>query len=662
MATGLIVLALALTVSQPPARAQDAENVPSIANLPPLARVVPKDVGLFVEIDGLLDIGLVFRDQNVWQWVQALLGGVADRRGWPDALAASLGIESSEALLRFFRERVALAAPDWTRLSQGVIVFTSANPRVLDEVLQRPGTRRVGNTGRVALYQSRGGTWLAHRGSTIVLARVRGRGAIFERCVNLLNNDGKDSLAFAEPFRACLTDLEGPRLVWAYWALKPTADQARPALTNWWPALRHGALAIQQQGQDWVVTLRGAPQPDEEPAYQPRVLLDRIGVLPQLSLGVWATTIDARELFTAAREFQWPESYADLGGLLAEVNDPGAFESEVISRIGPRCMVLFGANFRSPSLDPQVALLIESVDAPAVVTALRENVEQLAQSLMERSGEAPFTLTQEDYVGVAIHAVNWPKREGEPNGDTLASLIVSGMHPAAAAVDGWVVLSTSVDQVHEIIDARNGMTQRLADVLAHRQAELSQSGSIAVLQPMLVQSIVRYWHALLSERQQVRRGSARLGINVQTEPLPGAVLVDAVDSNGPAAALLAPGDTIFACNGELLAMDGALPHLRKLVSTAPGGQDLTLRALRDGRIIEIAVPLGPDEPAPPPRGLSAVVAQLAPVESLAESVNLAVLAVDRPSDRGYRAQITLQMAPRSKPPTAAAPPTEIPPE
>jgi hypothetical protein len=138
------------------------------------------------------------------------------------------------------------------------------------------------------------------------------------------------------------------------------------------------------------------------------------------------------------------------------------------------------------------------------------------------------------------------------------------------------------------------------------------------------------------------------------------VVVDAIDSNGPAVGRLEPGDTIIACNDRLLPMTDALAHLRTQLSETGGDRPATLRVIRNGRMLEVDVPLAPLEPLPAQPGLAGLAAQLAPVENLAQSIHSAVLAVERPTDSGYRASITLtlantQRAAQRKPPAPEVP-------
>ncbi|MCB9865461.1 MAG: PDZ domain-containing protein [Phycisphaerales bacterium] len=642
-----------LAACGPAALGQDAPR-PRGPALPPLAQYVPDDAGLFVEIDGLLDNSLLLREQHIWPVIERLLGAEDPDGGWPAALATNLGADSTASMVQLFRQRVALAAPNWQNLGEGIIVFTNASPRAMSAFFRRAGSDPVETRGQVRLYRSRGGMWIANLGPTVVLGRARGPQTMFDRATALLAEPGAKSLVAAESFRTCLADLQGPHLIWAYWSTPGPSAEAGGGLTDWWPALRQGALAVRARDNTLQIALRGLRDADAETPYQPRVRLERLLTLPQLTLAAWATSIDARELYTAARAADPPREYAHLWRLLTEQVDGDTFADQVIAKVGPRCIVCFSANFRSQKLEPQLALLIESVDAPAVVAALQEHAQRLAESA---SADANFQVDVEDYTGVAVHTLTWPRGE---SGDTLAALMAQGVAPAAAALDGWVVLATSRDQIFDIIDARSGLVQRLAEVMPQDWGTLRQAGSVAVLQPILAESMVRYWGSALEQRQAERQSRTRLGVQVETDPSPGVVVVTSVDSNGPAANLLAPGDQIVGCDHQLLHMSGALPHLRTLVAAADGHQPVMLRVLRDGVMQEVALVLPPVE-NPPPQGLASLFSQLGPVEGLTQSIPCAVLAVERPSTKGYRAQLMLTVqTPQTQAPPV--PPSEIPPE
>lgn len=647
----LIPLAVLGASLAPQVRAQPADG-----GLPPLAQFIPDDARLFVEIDGLLNLGISLRERNLWPVLEGLLGADSPDGGWPAALAANLGIDSTGAMLRLFGQRVALAAPDWRNLGAGVIVFTNASPRSIEVLFRRAGAGGAATEGQVRVVRSRGGMWLANLGSTVVLGRDRGPDSMFDRAVALLPSPGPNSLAAAAPFRECLADLPGPRLVWAYWAGASGEGPAENTLTGWWPNISQGALAVKTTEGELQIALRGLREGDSEAPYQPRVKLERLLMLPQLTLAAWATSVDARELYASARAAEPPAEYAAIWRLLTEQADGDAFAEQVVSKIGPRCIICFSANFHSPALSPQLALLIESVDANAVVTALQEHAARIAASA---GPDSALAVGSEDYTGVPIHTLSWPRTEG---GDTLAALMIQDVSPAAAALDGWVVLSTSSDLIHDIIDARSGLTQRLADVLPEDRGALRRAGSVAVLQPVLAQSMLRYWGAMLDLRRAEEQSRARLGISVQAEPVAGAVVVESVDSNGPAAAVLEAGDRILGCGETLLSMDDALGHLRTLVAASKIEEPLRLRVLRGDEILEAPLTLPPID-QPRPQGLSALFHQLGPLEGLILNVSSAILTVERPTASGYRAEVTLLLQPQVRPPTPGpTPPAEIPPE
>lgn len=653
--TALVVVLLAGA-----ARAQN--NAPAISpqDLPPLAGFVPENVGLFVEIDGLLEIGSVLREQNIWQVIEDLLAHEPGHTGWSEVLAASMGIESRGAMLRLFRERVALAATDWHSLSDGIIVFSLSNPRMIQSILSEPKAHRMEALGEVSLYRSHGGMWIARRGPTLAISRERT--PLFEQCMALLDGRDNKSLANDKSFRVCAADLKAPQLAWAYWSAGGEAEEAPANLTGWWPALRTGALAVRRSGNALEITLRGAPQPAES-RYQPRVQLDWLSGLPQLSLAAWATAVDAREVFAAARAIEPPAELAHIWELVTTNLDAQQFEDDVVSKVGPRCMIVFSANFRKPELDPQLALLVESVDASSVVAALRANIEQVIAGLTDSADgdESGVGLSSTDYLGVPIHELHWAKRDSSVSRGTLADLVTRDMTPAMAALDKWVVLATTADQVQELIDARNALTQRLGDVVPLADKTYQRAGSVAIMQTALTQSMVRYWSTVLAEERVASSDQSRLGIQVRSEPSPGIVIVDSIDSNGPADGLLQPGDGIIGCSGKLLDMQDTLPNLRTLINTQSPEETRALRVLRGAEILEIEVtPIA--VPPPPAQGLAALIEQLGPVENLAGATSSVVLAVERPSPRGYRAKITVNLAQTTRPrrPTPATP--EIPPE
>jgi hypothetical protein len=634
--------------------------------LPPLARFAPADTGLFVEVDGLIQLSMYLRERDMWGVVENLLAEGKAQQGWPAALAASLGIESSRDLARLFRERVALAAPDWQHLSQGVLVFSVSNPQALRLVTRAPRAQRVGSRGQVALYRTHGGMWLAQRNQLMVVARHRDPRSFFDRCVTLLNGPAGGSLADQAGFRATLKDLGAPRLAWAYWSAQERVNsQPSSRLTSWWPDLREGALAVRRGDTGIEIALRGTRNQAPDEGYQPRVRVDRLHRLPQLTLAAWATSVDAAEVFEAAAQLEFPKAYGDTWRAMLADADTVGFRDEVLARVGPRCLLCLSANFRKPELDPQFALLIESVDAPAVVTALRRLTTQaLARyTPRENANSSGLQLTSENYHGTDIHTLIWPANGTASSPASLAELAARNMTPSIAAADGWVVLATTRDEIREIIDAQDGLTPTLGETIPLTDTATRRSGGVAVLQSALTHSMLSYWGAVIKEGQVGGGTRLRLGIQVRRDPTPGAVVIENITSNGPADGVLRPGDRIVGCNGQLLRLDEPLAHLRGLLAQPPAlDKPLTLRVLRDDGFLEANITPHTRTTGEASRGLAALVEELAAVEQLAGLIESLVLAVERPRGSQYRAQLTLRLTGPIAGGEAVTSDSEIPPE
>ncbi len=619
---------------------------------PPLARFVPADAGLFVEVDNLLQLGDRLKQHDLWHTVEPLIGDT--QGGWTKALADSLGVESTLSMARMFREEVALAAPDWRRLGEGIVVFTQSSPRVLHSIIDRRRAKAMLTVGPVQIYRTRGGLWLAVRQSTIVVAQKRGEGSYFDRSVDLLSGRAGDALFAEDVFRKAFLQLPAPRLASAYWRLPENAENAGD-LAPWWPRMQHGALVVISDGDAFEVVFQGIASEKRNPTYRPRVLLDRLSGLPQTTLAAWATSVDVRALYESLRDSELPR-LRDLAHAFGDEGDARRFEAEVITRLGPRCLVCLGADLGADALDPQLGIAIESVDARGVVETLHEMAEQFAQATGENGEHRQFELATETHLGVPIHQLRW-QRNDQPLGETLGALVTQTMSPCFAAQEDWVLFSTSPNHLREIIEARIGVTNRLEPSvrLADQEDQLDHAISVAVMQPSFMQGMLRYWDSVLDERRRMRQALLRLGADWDDQRTAGQVRIRSINSNGLSAGVLQPDDAIVACAGALLSMSDAPADLQRKLAKAPLDQPTLLRVLRGDEMLDVTLPPLPDSASAEPTALEGLAGKLTPFERLAAQTSAATFSIDRDRGDGFQARAWLLLKPPPSTPAEAPP-------
>jgi hypothetical protein len=375
-------------------------------------------------------------------------------------------------------------------------------------------------------------------------------------------------------------------------------------------------------------------------------MLDRIFSLPQSTLAAWATSLDVHEAFDAAIEKEFPPGIEHWLETLRTRGDVDALRERVLSRIGPRCIAVLGCDFDSPQRLPQVALLIESVDAPQVAEALREIAAQIAT----QTEESGIALNQSDHLGAVIHELRLSAKS-DPATGTLAALIAENMSPSFAAAGGWLIVASSPDHVRQLIDAAGGLAPALSDVISLEDTavQMRRAVGLALVQPAFSLGTIRYWDYLLEQRASGARSQVRLGVDVHNDAPPGQVVVASVDTNGPAAGLLMDEDVILGCNGVLLNMESPAAHLRDLLYDSRG-KPVSLRLARSGELIEVLVPPAMDAPTGAAPELKALLDLIRPIEQIAGELAIAIYSVERPPRGASHAQLVIKFEPQAAAP------------
>ncbi len=624
------------------------------ADLPTLSFYTPADAGVFLEIDRLPQIAGEISGQTSARTVRRILG-MSGESGWQEAMAKSLGVESSEAIGELFGERLAIAAPAWHRLSEGVILFTQSNPRTLQLIMGQGQVADLRDVGNVTLAKLRTGLWAAIRGQTVILAQDESS-RFFKQSIKLLNDQSSAALSAVPAFRQLVAALPTPRDGCLYWSSprEPSDSGAPPIMTDLWPQMPQGAVSMHVRRKRLELYMRGIKRSGGDAPYQPPVVVDRLVTLPQTTLAAWSTSVDVRGLYETLKGGAPMPQLEPLWSALSAVPDAERFESEVVANLGPRCVFVLGCNFANRRASPQFAVLVEADNAEGVVGVLKEYAEQLVEKLTQ-AGEDQSTikLVTSEHLGAQIVELHLGAARVEVDGNPIASLLANGMTPCAAALDGWVVLSTSPSQIRDMIEARRRLTPRLADLpsVAEAGTHIRRAVGAGVVQPAFLCSMIDNWKSIAAAGNGT--GQARLGIRVRATQTPGEVIVADVDSNGPANGILQPEDAIIACNGSLLSMSDANHHLRQLVNSTGEGRPFVLRALRGSEMIEVSVRPAPATQPPATSQPTGPWSRYGALADVARELAAAVYSVARSSDETYKAHIVLEFAP---------PPEEVPPE
>jgi hypothetical protein len=676
-----------------------AQSPPRPAAPGSLAAYAPSDCGLFLQIERPEDINPSLRDVNAWSLLQLLLGGELEppdnAADWYDVLVANLAGESASAMRELFSERAALVAPTWTRLSDGVLLIQVPGPAALRPLIGPGLVESERQEDGLSIYTSTRGLLIATDGRTVVIAQRQAPSRWFSCCLDLLRGKSKDSLSSVPEFAAKLKEL--PRLVpqgFLYFATEVPAATTAPATTSApvaesgpatetapaattapvveaapvlegvvpWPALRAGAVGMYVRGNRVDFLLRAAlGRPPAGPA--PPVDLTWFKHLPRSTLVVWATALDVDAAFDRLVSAS-PDSTAwSYTAFFTDVLNPEQLKRDVVSKIGPRLMLVWGHDFLAEEGGSSLGVLVESTDADAVKQALDVAVREVAavvNAARSADDETPLRVTTQDISGAEVTVIELADYLAEKPVSGVALRLASTMRLCYTALDNWVVVAWRVEHMRELIAAHLGTQPVLGefpDVAALRP--LRRGPTVLAVGPLATAAAVMGDWLDRAERQPdsivnlYARGPADepggrgrvLGLGLGPQTRPGCVPVAQVYEDGPCYGLVEDGDDIVALNGRILALQEAHADLRRQLDQAAGERIVLLRIERAGLFHDVEVPLDP-----PPNPRIAVVADavraLRRLQTLSRHLAFATLAVNQNEADSYQAHFRLRFSER----------------
>ncbi|NOX58687.1 MAG: hypothetical protein GXP29_07495 [Planctomycetes bacterium] len=611
-------------------------------SIPSVAAHVPSDAGLMIYLDRLFGPGHEFQDGGIFQLLLKLSGG--NPSGWKALLAQMLGVDSNAATREILNERIAIVAPDWPRLEQGIIIIEGYNRRLLPLVVGRGRTKAGENINDISAFRTKSGLWVAVTKDTLILAQQAGKNSYFRRSIELLGGSSKASLARDAEFRSSVGALPKSSRAFVYWkhrALRDVGQNGAATDASVWSSWDSGVIGFQGRENLLEMTHVGFVSSNGARQYRPRVRFDRVCRLPQSTLASWSTSVDWRATRSEKESESTPVSPLEFLRIFAGENEQSV-PDEVVENLGLRCTVILGADLAGKNLSPRIAMMVEAADSHAVIAALNR------VNGFTKPGDPPSqTDTESDHENAKeasqVHTINRLAGRESPGGDTISALITDELKPSYAAIDGWVILSTSPDHVREIIDADRGVSPRLEDVLPMHAHSIRTKGAVGLVmvQPSFLHGILQFWEGQMANRVRKKKDTSQLGISVQKDSSAGQVVIVDVDSSGLANGLLHAGDRILACNGVLLEMQSPNDHLKRLLAADKSGA--LLRVLSGTAVRDVRVEFAVADRAHEPSRIEQLLGHVDPFRELVLNSSLALVVTDRPKNGLTQTQLAIEL-------------------
>ena len=655
-----------------PARGQTRATSPGS-----LAAYAPSDCGVFIQIERPENINPNLRNANAWKLLQLMLGAeigpADDSSDWYDILVSNLAGESTAAMRELFSERAALVAPTWTELADGVILIQIPNRAALRRLVGPGRVKSEAQQGGLRIYETTRGLLIATDGRTVIISQQQAPSELFSGCLDLLRGKSKDSLRNTPRFSARVKELPKRVIPQGFFyfstvvrhatsgpATEPTSAPAREAeVAVLWPGVRAGVVGMYVYGSRVDFVLRATPA--EAPNRTcPRVDMRWVKHLPRSTLAVWATSLDvdaAFERFVSAPSDSAVTLYA---GFLTRALNPEQLKRDVVSKIGPRVMCVWGHDFVVEQGSSSLGLLLESTDADAVKSALDVAVSELVEAV--NTGGVPddenqLRVTTEEISGAEVTVIELADYLAAKPLTSVAPRLLSTMRLCYTALDDWLLVAWNVNHMRELIAAHQGTQPMLGEFTDVGRLALRRGPTVlGVGQLATAAAVLGEW---LDETEKqpdsilnlYARGiegvtgehGRWLGLGLGPQTRPGRAPVTIVYEDGPCHGLLESGDDILAIDGEVLDLEDANGALRERVRALADGQTVALRLEHEGVLVDVHVVVNRPR-SPREKAVADAVCALRRLQALSRHLAFATFSVTRSNVESYHAHLRLRFS------------------
>lgn len=632
-----------------------------------LARAVPADVGLFLELRQAEDLLTPLVEPQVWLTLAELAGQPAalkETEQWSQRVEQTVKMSPAEAIRALFAQRVAFVSESLRNTQDAVILCRPASPP--RELIGRWQARPLPTTGRTSVYRLPYNVGLAAYQDLLVFGDTLSHG-LFDRIIQSLEGKAPIALADDPDYQRLLArvppDPDGvlfARLTPAAGASADTQAAEEPETLPAGPPLpelprllrdsKNVLLALHRE--DRVLRLSAVGDANGVAQSRDGSLTDLVANLPQETLLAWAGHVDYPGLIRAAAHlaersalrvaFQLQEPLGTMQRLTEALNSSTCL---AIGTVMPETRLV-----PAPPL-PAAAVLITARDPAAAAewSSLFHNTVDVYRLLSLKAGAPPrlppietITLAGREVERLDLSSLVSPTPEQTPLGE---------LHLSWAFDGGVLIIATHSDWLRQVLEARQGRAPQLQAVLelsrppAARQQDtifVVQSGALADLGSLWLSYVEMTAPRVLDEgwwRNYQPGGEVRLGIQVAVDPEGHRLRVLSVMPSGPADGVLKPGDDILGCNPRRFATSQPVQEIKRGLTRRPNARWLDLLVERD-RVVRVKrIPLPFVDP----------IEVLRRIVAIGRVVQRVVYLDDVPDAAGFRGYLTLELRADQRP-------------
>jgi len=574
-----------------PLRAQDDE---------PLARLVPADVGLFVEARGADDLLVPLTEEQVWITLAELAGQPArpeDAREWRRRIEETVTFKPKTAIEVLFSQQVAFVGEGPGRSQDAVVLCRPSAEIPIDGLLRMWKAKPWPDIGVPDAYRLQNNIGLAVRDRTLIFGDGLPREGMFRRLVKF--NTARSGAGLAEdPTYQRLLARVPPNPDGILFARMGQAG-AVPELPG--PLRGAANVLFAMHRSDSLLHFTAVGDAPLEAKRHTAKLTPLIETLPQRTLIAWADHIDFPDLMRAVERLP-PRNALRIAVKLPE--QPELVEELFAALNTQTC---FAVGWVTPERHPVVA---PPVPAVAMIVSAKEprlaadHFAQLVQSWV----------TVYDFLLLTQGLPSLPPRKQIQLGQTTAwvqdlSSLIEGIDGGAigelelcwALDEDVLIIASHSDWLRQILRARHGEAKTLSSVLQLPQHPIStHSETIIVSQSGPISDLGARWLIFLARTvpevledawwrdKQPGGRDARIGIVTEDTEKRG-LRVTAVRKGMPAYGILKVGDVIVGCARERFTTTQPVQEVRQALDASTGMLELLVE--RDGLDRPCRIPL-----------------------------------------------------------------------
>ncbi|RMF78081.1 MAG: hypothetical protein D6744_10490, partial [Planctomycetota bacterium] len=591
-----------------------------------LARYVPADVGIFVEVRRAEDLLTALLEPQLWSTMAEFAGQPSsprDVKRWRDQVQATVRMAPDEAIRVLFAGGVAFVGEGVGRSHDAVVLCRPDAEHPPQTLIKRWNAQRIGEPRQPPTYTLYRNIGVATREGILCFGDLIPPQGMYRHVLQSLAAPGKNTLAANPTYRALLARVP-PRpdgVFFAAFEPQPASTQPtarRMELPGLFARSAHILLALHREGP--LLHFSAVGDAPTAPASQPAAPPHSIDIrrLPAQCLVAWKGNVDYPALLSSIRNLPERNVLRTAADLLAPLH---TLERLLAALAPSTCLSVGLVRPGDPAASdppfPAAALLIATRDADVVdadLSAAIESVLTVYNFACLRAGLLPLPPVRRVTIGETEARVADFTRLLE----NASAGGVGELHLAWAVHDEVLILATHEDWLRRIIQSREGRTADLSRVVALSRVPIAErSENALVVQLAAIADAGSQWLAHLKATspevltedfwrdRQPGGGGVRLGIDVEQDRENQRLRLRSVIPNLPADGRLRPGDFIVGFDNQRFSTDEPIREIRRALRNRPHARWVVLLVERDGVILPIRIPVPFVDPV---QGLRRIVA------------------------------------------------------